>query len=347
MPILPIDPAAPVGDALRRAAEIIRRGGLVAFPTETVYGLGADALNASAVSRIFAAKGRPATNPLIVHVPDTAAARSLAACWPDTAERLAARWWPGPLTLVVPRRAEVPDAVTAGLEAVALRVPAHPVALALLRESQRPIAAPSANRFTQLSPTTAAHVAASLGEQVDLILDGGPTAVGIESTVVDCSGDVPVLLRPGVLDIDALSAVAGVQLLRPSVTPAENAPRPSPGMHERHYAPRATLLRFEGERIEAAIARAQQAGGQSTTAGTDHVIGAVLWSAAARQAFSAVPQVQVRNMPAEPEDYARLLYATLHDLDAANCTMVLVEQPPIDAKWEGVRDRLQRAGGVV
>ncbi|HEU0078380.1 MAG TPA: L-threonylcarbamoyladenylate synthase, partial [Longimicrobiaceae bacterium] len=183
MSTLVVHPDHPDPAAIRRAAAVLRRGGLVAFPTETVYGLGASALDAEAVGRIFAAKGRPSYNPLIVHVADAEAARALAAEWSAAAERLAERFWPGPLTLVVPRRAEVPDAVTAGLPSVALRVPAHPVAHALLREADIPVAAPSANRSTEVSPTTAAHVERSLRGRVELILDGGPPPVGSESSV--------------------------------------------------------------------------------------------------------------------------------------------------------------------
>src|SRR5919202_2722131 len=209
MPTLPVDPEHPEPEPIARAAAVLKQGGLVAFPTETVYGLGANALDAAAVARIFAAKGRPAYNPLITHVADVAGARRLARHWPESAERLAAAFWPGPLTVVVPKRPEVPDAVTAGLDSVAVRVPAHPVALALLREAALPVAAPSANRSTQLSPTTARHVEQALGDRVDLILDGGPTRVGIESTVVDLTGDVPVLLRPGLLAARDLEPVVG------------------------------------------------------------------------------------------------------------------------------------------
>ncbi|HEX5520066.1 MAG TPA: L-threonylcarbamoyladenylate synthase, partial [Longimicrobiaceae bacterium] len=228
MPTITVDPSAPAAAALARAAAVLRRGGLVAFPTETVYGLGANALDADAVRRIFAAKGRPSYNPLIAHVAGAAAARELVTAWPDAAEQLAAAFWPGPLTLVLPKRAIVPDVVTAGLDTVAVRVPAHPVAHALLAAAGLPVAAPSANRFTQLSPTTAAHVERALGDRVDLILDGGPTTVGIESTVIDLSGERPVLLRPGSIALDALERIVG-PLERPAASAAE-APRPSPGM---------------------------------------------------------------------------------------------------------------------
>ncbi|MGH7647660.1 MAG: L-threonylcarbamoyladenylate synthase, partial [Gemmatimonadaceae bacterium] len=185
---LTVDPEQPDADIVRRAGDVLRGGGLVAFPTETVYGLGANALDASAVARIFSAKGRPTYDPLIVHVMNVSGARAVAREWPDTAERLAAVFWPGPLTVVVPKQPFVPDIVTAGLDTVAVRVPSHPVARAILEAAAVPIAAPSANRFTEVSPTRAEHVARTLGDRVDLIIDGGPTTVGIESTVVDVSG---------------------------------------------------------------------------------------------------------------------------------------------------------------
>src|SRR5215207_179752 len=208
MRMIQVDADAPDA-AVREAAAVLRAGGLVAFPTETVYGLGAHALDPAAVERIYQAKGRPAYNPLIVHAADAAAARRLAARWPGAAERLAERFWPGPLTLVVPRSPEIPDAVSAGLATVALRVPAHPVAHALLLAAGIPVAAPSANRSTQISPTTAEHVRRGLGERVDLIVDGGPCPVGIESTVLSLAGPVPTVLRPGTISIDDLRPVIG------------------------------------------------------------------------------------------------------------------------------------------
>ncbi|MBI4873456.1 MAG: threonylcarbamoyl-AMP synthase, partial [Acidobacteria bacterium] len=194
---------------IQRAAELIRAGRLVAFPTETVYGLGANALDAAAVEKIFAAKGRPSTSPLIVHVDSEEMARTLARQWPDAAHVLVRRFWPGPLTLVVPKRECVPDVVTAGLATVGLRAPSHPLALALIRAAGVPIAAPSANRFTGLSPTTAEHVRRGLGEAADLILDGGPTVVGIESTVLSLAGQRPLLLRPGMVSREAIEALIG------------------------------------------------------------------------------------------------------------------------------------------
>jgi L-threonylcarbamoyladenylate synthase len=223
-----------VSPEVQHAAELIRAGRLVAFPTETVYGLGANALDPGAVARIFAAKGRPRTSPLIVHVDSIEMARTLASHWPDAAGVLACRYWPGPLTLIVPKRPEVPDIVTAGLPTVALRVPAHPLALELIRAAGVPIAAPSANRFTELSPTAAAHIPESLA---DFTLDGGPAQVGIESTVLSLVG-APTLLRPGVISITELEALIGPILQAAAPEAGSHA---SPGLHVRHYRPATPL----------------------------------------------------------------------------------------------------------
>lgn len=230
---LVVDPAAPDPAAIAEAAAVVSRGGLVAFPTETVYGLGADALDAGAVARVFAAKGRPAHDPVIVHVLDAAGAARVAAALPPAALRLAAAFWPGPLTLVVPRGPAVPAIVAAGLDSVAIRAPAHPVARALIAAAGVPIAAPSANPFGRASPTTAAHVVADLGDRVDLVLDGGPCPIGVESTVVDCLQDPPVVLRPGGVPIEALRVVepgirSGADVSVPEVTRALPAGRPAP-----------------------------------------------------------------------------------------------------------------------
>ncbi|MEO8597950.1 MAG: L-threonylcarbamoyladenylate synthase [Candidatus Solibacter sp.] len=219
---------------MERAAGLIRAGRLVAFPTETVYGLGANALDAGAVARIFAAKGRPRTSPLIVHVASIEMARGLAMRWPDTAELLATRYWPGPLTLVVAKRPEIPDMVTAGLPTVGLRMPAHPMALELIRAAGVPIAAPSANRFTELSPTAASHIPRELA---DYTLDGGPARVGIESTVLSLV-DTPLLLRPGIIPVTELEALIGP--IGQGSTPSEGG-HAAPGMHARHYRPSTPL----------------------------------------------------------------------------------------------------------
>lgn len=327
--IVRVDPRAPSPEQLQDAVRILRRGGLVAFPTETVYGLGAHALDEEAVRGIFAAKGRPAFNPLIVHVTDADAARALSSRWPATAERLAGSFWPGPLTLVLPKRSDVPDVVTAGLPSVALRVPAHPVAAALLAAAAIPLAAPSANRYTELSPTRAEHVARGLGGRVDLILDGGPTEVGIESTVVDLTGDAPLLLRPGSVTREELEEVVGPVAVAADVQ--GTAPRPGPGMVERHYSPRARLLLFDAH----ALPRARERVERELAAG--RTVGAIVWSPVALEG------VEADRLPASPGEYARRLYATLHDLDERGCDLVLVERVPLDPGWDGVRDRLRRA----
>ncbi|MES1257134.1 MAG: L-threonylcarbamoyladenylate synthase [Acidobacteriota bacterium] len=219
---------------VQRAVELLRAGRLVAFPTETVYGLGANALDEAAVRRIFEAKGRPLASPLIVHVDSLERARSLALTWPDAAESLARRFWPGPLTIIVPRSPVVPDVVTGGLPSVGLRMPSHPLALELLKAVRLPLAAPSANRFTQLSPTTAEHVRAGLGSAVDLILDGGPCVVGIESTVLSLAGATPRILRSGMITQPEIEAVIG---------PVETgAGAESPGQHPKHYSPRTRIV---------------------------------------------------------------------------------------------------------
>ncbi|MFN9455636.1 MAG: L-threonylcarbamoyladenylate synthase [Gemmatimonadota bacterium] len=328
---LVVDPRRPDPSALDRAAALLRAGQLVAFPTETVYGLGAHALDADAVRRIYEAKGRPPHNPVIVHVADADAARALVTRWPESAARLARAFWPGPLTLVLPKVAAVPDVATAGLPAVGVRVPAHPVALALLRAAGIPVAAPSANRFTELSPTSAAHVERTLGERVPLILDGGPASVGIESTVVDCTGPRPRVLRPGVIGLDELEAVAGpFDVARVSSSGQE--PRLSPGMIDRHYAPRARVV----------LAGVDDAAATAATVAAARAAGTVVGIVAMTRAFPVAGDVAVL-MPAEPRAYAARLYATLHDLDDEGCSVVIVERPPTTAAWAGVTDRLTRA----
>ncbi len=323
--IQPIDPATPDHTVLSRAASLLRRGQLVAFPTETVYGLGANALDPSAVRRIYDVKGRPEYNPLIVHVADGAAARRLVTAWPDAAERLTRRWWPGPLTIVLPKSREIPVEVTAGLGTVALRIPAHPVALALLQVCGFPLAAPSANRSGAVSPTTAEHVAAGLGDGVPMILDGGATGVGIESTVVDLSGNYPVLLRPGMISRAELEQEIGPVGL-PGPAPDASTPRASPGMLDRHYAPRArvVMLQIDG-------------------AAPPGVVNAGVIAALMRTLTPPSAAVEVLTLPQDPAGYARALYSSLHQLDATGAAVILVEPLPDTPEWDGLRDRLARA----
>jgi L-threonylcarbamoyladenylate synthase len=292
--------------SVEHAARLIREGRLVAFPTETVYGLGANALDASAVARIFSAKGRPHSSPLIVHVDSIEMARSLAAEWPDAAEKLAKRYWPGPLTLVVPKRPQIPDIVTAGLPTVGLRMPAHPLALELIRAAGVPIAAPSANRFTELSPTMAGHVPEELA---DYVLDGGPARVGIESTVLSLAGS-PVLLRPGVIPLPEIEAAIGKVRIAEGAAEGSHA---SPGMHPRHYRPRTRLVLLQQGEL-------------------------------APEGRGAILRIGIE-MPDDPRAYAAALYGTLHDLDAQGLDWIAAEIPPGTPEWAGVVDRLRRAAG--
>lgn len=286
---------------IEHAAALIRAGRLVAFPTETVYGLGANALDPEAVARIFEAKGRPRTSPLIVHVASIEMARGLVTVWPDAADLLANRYWPGPLTLILPKRPEVPDIVTAGIPTVGLRIPAHPIALALIRAAGVPLAAPSANRFTELSPTAAAHIPDALA---DFTLDGGPSRVGIESTVLSLAG-TPTLLRPGAISLAELEALIGPIALPAAVAEGAHA---SPGQHPRHYRPRTPLY---------LDTRAREGKGVVLRLGYE--------------------------MPADPAAYAAALYETLHRLDTQSLAWIAIEPPPDTAEWAGVLDRLRRA----
>jgi L-threonylcarbamoyladenylate synthase len=324
--LLVVDPANPFAEAMREAAAVLRRGGLVSFPTETVYGLGASALDAAAVQRIFAAKGRPAHNPIIVHVADAAGATAVAGEWPATAALLAERFWPGPLTLVLPGRPEVPEVVTAGGPTVAIRVPAHPVARALLEAAAIPVAAPSANRSAGLSPTRAEHVLGDLEGRIDLLLDGGPCPGGIESTVLDVTTAPPRLLRPGLVSREELEALIGPVLV--GAVPAEG-PLPSPGLLRRHYAPRTPLWCVPAPSRELVLALARDG----------RKIGWVVRGTTSE----APPGGVVRTLPADPDGYAAGLYAALHELDAAGLEAIVVELPPDEPAWTAVRDRLSRA----
>ena len=307
----------PSDGEIERAAALLRSGKLVAFPTETVYGLGANALDSAAVDRIFEAKGRPPTSPLIVHVSSIDMARLIVSEWPPDAELLARRFWPGPLTLVLKKHARISTRVTAGLDTVGVRVPAHPVALALLREAGVPVAAPSANRFGSVSPTRAEHVSASLGDGVDMILDGGPTEVGIESTVLSLAGDDPVLLRPGMISREQIEEVIGPVSM--ADTPSRDGGHASPGLHVRHYSPSTPLMLIRP--------------GESLPRGR----GAYVFIATPRPAVRAVP------MPNRPESYAAALYRTLHELDAEHFDWIAVELPPDGPAWFAIHDRLRRA----
>ena len=319
--------------AIETAVRLLRAGRLVAFPTETVYGLGANALDPDAVARIFAVKGRPRNSPLIVHVASIAMAQALVSAWPDAADRLARRFWPGPLTLVLEKSragadalirpaerssAFIPSIVTAGLSTVGLRMPSHPVALALIRAAGIPLAAPSANRFTQLSPTIADHVRVSLGDDVDYILDGGPCHVGIESTVLSLAGPEPLLLRPGGISRQDLESEIGPVV---SVADVPDGAHPSPGMHARHYSPRTPLLLVANGDVP------------------EHGEGIYLQ----HQHLPARFAVEVIEMPLTASDYAAALYETLHRADRSDWDWIAVDLPPGTPEWEAVHDRLRRA----
>ncbi len=322
---------AAIGEAARR----LRAGGLVAFPTETVYGLGANALDAEATGAIFTTKGRPATNPLIVHVADIAAARALSRAWSDAAEVLARAFWPGPLTLVVAKTEGVPDVVTAGGATVAVRVPDHPVALALLRAFGGPVAAPSANRSEEVSPTTALHVLQSLGPYADdlLILDGGASRVGLESTVLDVTGETPRLLRPGMVTRAQLAAVVATVIRGETAGAGDGGDANdeiarSPGQQSRHYAPRTpvALLHVGRDSPYGFL----QPGDVWLTQERDETVG-------------PLNGVHVIRLPAEPNAYAARLYAALREADALNAERIVVEMPGSDPEWAAIRDRLLRA----
>jgi L-threonylcarbamoyladenylate synthase len=306
---------------LSGAVDALERGGLVAFPTETVYGLGADASNPKAVARLYAVKRRPLDHPVIVHFASAQDAFTWAREVPEQARLLARHFWPGPLTLVLKRSRKAQDFVTGGQDSVGLRVPSHPVARELLKSFAGGIAAPSANRFGRVSPTTAAHVREDLGADVDLVLEGGPSEVGIESTIVDLSGGAPVLLRPGRISKQDLERVIGAVKER-----SESSPRHSGGL-ERHYAPRTPARLVPTYDLDKEIARLKEK--------------------VAVLAFSR-PDERVDywlRMPRDPDAYAQRLYGALRELDAAGCEEILVEAPPEAPEWVAVRDRLHRACG--
>jgi L-threonylcarbamoyladenylate synthase len=325
--VVDVNPNRPDPAALDTAADILLRGGLVAFATETVYGLGAIATDPAAVARIFAAKGRPALNPVIVHVAAAVQARDCVAEWPDTAERLAARFWPGPLTLVLNRSGKIPDIVTAGNDTVAVRAPAGKVAQGLIERTGRPIAAPSANRSNRLSPTRAEHVLGDLDGRIDLIIDSGPTTLGLESSVLDLTHSPPRLLRPGpIATKDLEEALGGVRMVdRVSIASSD---RPlSPGQMPIHYAPRTPSFRVE----------------------TCAELGAL--SPAEKVALLVIGEHVGRPLPPSgkqlvldtPEQAARWLYDVLHQCDVLGLDAIVVVMPPDLPEWRAVRDRLIRA----
>jgi L-threonylcarbamoyladenylate synthase len=345
--VLQVDPARPDAAIIEEAAQALREGKLVVFPTETVYGLGAHALDPTAVQKIFDAKERPATDPLIVHIAHIGQVGQLAMGMPAGARKLALSFWAGPLTLILKKKPEVPDLVTAGLPNVAVRVPSHRVARALMEMSGIPIAAPSANRFSRPSPTTAAHVVEDLDGRVDLILDGGATDIGLESTIVDFSVDPPVLRRPGGITLEQ------VQSLVPEVTAQQaqsttDAPQVAPGQLSRHYAPKAPLTLFEGppERVVewiASEARTLVAQGSRVGILAPEDDLKALAPLLAPSAAAGKIEVQPYGSRADLDRAARQLFAAIRTLDATGVSVIFASSPGSDGLGRAIRDRLVRA----
>ena len=321
--------------AVARAAELLRHGEVVALPTETVYGLAGNAFQAAAVEKIFHAKGRPAHNPLIVHVSDLAMARQCTARWPELADKLAAAFWPGPLTLVLPRSKQIPEVVTAGGNTVGVRWPSHPLMQAVIQACGFPLAAPSANRSNELSPTNASHVARSLGDRIALIIDGGQSQVGIESTVLDVSVLPPRLLRPGMIHEESLLAVTGSL---DAAGKSEGETLRSPGMLRKHYAPKAKLVTFawrDENDFQSGLARLHP----------DIPPEDIFVIAHTHIPLSAtVGSVSV--IPHDAEAFARALYAELHRCDEGGARLIVVESLPAGPEWRAIADRLHRAGAA-
>lgn len=315
---------ATIGSDLHRASELIREGQLVAFPTETVYGLGADALNPEAVARIFEAKGRPHFDPLIVHVPDWAGLEPLTSDVPPIAHELAAKFWPGPLTMVLPKTSLVPDLVTSGLPTVAVRIPVHPVAQALLKHAGVPMAAPSANRFGRLSPTRAEHVLEQLGDRIAYILDGGPCEVGVESTVVDVTCQPPKLLRPGGITLEALQETLGEVTIHDSTTDGE-APT-APGMLTKHYAPETRVIILDAL-ADLQLSRTECA----------------LLSLGPLSDVEGFRAVEVLSSKSDLREAATQFFAAMRRLDAADARQIVALRFPNQGLGRALNDRLQRA----
>jgi L-threonylcarbamoyladenylate synthase len=315
--------------AVKEAAELLRRGELVALPTETVYGLAANALDPGAVAKLFSIKGRPLQNPMIVHVASEAMVRTCVREWPPTAHDLCRSFWPGPLTLVLPRAAQIPDVVTGGGDTVGVRWPNHPFILAVIRECGFPLAAPSANPANRVSPTTAAHVLGYFADSLPLIVDGGQSRVGIESTVLDLSVAPARVLRPGIIHDQALGAVLG-QLATNSASSA--AILKSPGQFKKHYSPRAKLLLRQWDSEEDLLAQARTLGPLDQV----HII--VHTRIPSGQAFGRVSVI-----PHDAEAFARAIYAELHQSDLLGAQYIIVEALPEGPEWQGIADRLSRA----
>lgn len=331
--ILPTHTPALFGAAVERAAECLRAGDVVALPTETVYGLAANAFDAKAVAKIYESKGRPAQNPIIVHIASLAMAKGCVTQWPARADKLARAFWPGPLTLVLPNSEAVPGIVTAGGTTVGVRWPRHPFIQAVIRECGFPLAAPSANLSGQISPTNAEHVRKQLGGRIRLIVDGGQAQVGIESTVLDLTVEPPRVLRPGMIHAESLAAVVGEVRSERCEVRTSAAPLHSPGLLEKHYAPRARLVVLSW-RNEAELT--SHLSSFTSPLGNCHVI-----------AHTCIPSgagfADVSVMPHDAEAFARALYAELHRCDEAGATLIVMEALPDSPEWHALADRLNRA----
>ena len=319
---------------IQEAANLLRQGRLVAFPTETVYGLGADASNPEAVNKIFSAKGRPVDHPLIVHIADPIQLSDWAVDIPEAAYQLAKQFWPGPLALILNKKPSVPLAVTGGQNTVAVRIPQHPVALQLLQSFGGGVAAPSANRYCRISPTTAQHVLEELGDAVDFILDGGACAVGVESTIIDLSGTQPRLLRPGHIRYPQIEAILNTPVKLPEMTTNDSESAAStlraPGMMALHYAPETKALLCSADELSARIKTLQ--------ATTQH-IGLLCY----QSSINANSKLTIITLPAQADAYAQGLYAALRQLDELKLDLLLIECPPDNEAWRAVNDRLHKA----
>jgi len=321
------------GAAVERAAKLLRAGEVVALPTETVYGLAANALDEQAVAKIFQIKGRPSNNPIIVHIAGVPMAGCCVAAWPDLAEKLARAFWPGPLTLVLPRAQEIPNLVTAGGATVGVRWPSHPFIQAVIRECGFPLAAPSANLSNRVSPTNARHVAGQLGNKISLIVDGGQAQVGIESTVLDLTVLPPQILRPGMIHAESIAAVCGEVHNPKSKDLPRGATLRSPGLLQKHYSPKAKLMVLNWR--DDADLRAQLSAFTFRASGTQIIAHGKIPSGEKFAGVSVIPH--------DAEAFARAIYAELHRCDEAGADLVVVEAPPESPEWSGIADRLRRA----
>lgn len=329
--VLPTHTKALFDVAVKRAAELLRAGEVVALPTETVYGLCANALDEKAVAKIFQIKGRPAHNPIIIHVVGNEMAKECVKDFPPLAEDFSRSFWPGPLTLVLPRAKKIPDNVTAGGETVGVRWPSHPIMQAVIRECGFPLAAPSANLSNQISPTNAVHVRAQLNGKIPLIVDGGQSQVGIESTVLDLTVSPPKILRPGMIHAESLAAVCG-NIQHPTANSEQPTLR-SPGMLAKHYSPKAKLVVLDWKNEENLQAQLS----------THHASRSSTFIIAHTKIPAGFPPENVSVIPHDAEAFARALYGELHRCDAASAELIVVEAPPETAEWSGIWDRLRRA----